>query len=94
MDTSLVTAVPEDLTSAGKIKDDWKLEKVRYILQYFPEVQLNLTFLNPFLKSTKAMFAYRLLMRAFQHNDTGEDNNRFIQEVTKEIIEYKRKLYE
>jgi len=69
VETLGVEKLPEDvsiqLDLQGKDKNDWKLEKVRYLVQIFPECQLNLPFFNPFLKSNKALFTYRLLMQAF-----------------------------
>jgi hypothetical protein len=69
VETLGVEKLPEDvsiqLDLQGKDKNDWKLEKVRYLVQIFPECQLSLPFFNPFLKSNKALFTYRLLMQAF-----------------------------
>lgn len=66
---------------------------MRFLLQHIPECQLNLPYFNPYLKSNKALFTYRLLLKNFQHN-TEEDNSRFIHDVTKYIIEFKKKLFE
>jgi hypothetical protein len=77
----------------GKDKNDWKLEKVRYLVQIFPECQLNLPFFNPFLKSNKALFTYRVLMQAIQNN-SDEENNAFLKDVIKELRTYKQRLYE
>ena len=71
----------------------WKLEKVRYIVHNFPECQLNLPFFNPYLKSNKTLYTYRLLMRAFRHN-CDEENNRFINDVISELQSFKKRLYE
>lgn len=54
---------------------------------------MNLPFFNPYLKSNKALFTYRLILSTFEHN-TDDDNTRFIGEVTKILIEFKKKLYE
>lgn len=62
-------------------------------MQNFPECQLNLPFFNPYIKSNKGMYTYRLLMKAFQHN-CEDENNRFIHDVIGEIKTFKKKLYE
>ena len=54
---------------------------------------MNLQFFNPYLKSNKALYTYRLILSSIEHN-SDEDNTRFIIEVTKILIEFKKKLYE
>ena len=45
------------------------------------------------MKSNQCLFTYRLLLITFEHN-SDEDNTRFIVEVTKYLVDFKRKLYE
>lgn len=95
VETPEIKALPEDITTPLPLKDicNWKLEKVRLLALYLPECQMNLAFFNPYLKSNKALFTYRLILSTFEHN-TDEDNTRFISEVTKILVEFKKKLYE
>jgi hypothetical protein len=57
----------EDITVPFKVKDSpqWKLEKVRFMLQYLPETQLNLAFFNPYLRTNRSLYTYRLILRTF-----------------------------
>ena len=72
---------------------NWKLDKVRIVLQAFNEPLLNLHFLNPYLKSNSCMYTYRLLLTNFEYN-SEEDNNRFISKVIELLAEFKKKLFE
>ncbi len=69
METCHIETLNEDITS-GPVNlqavpnPNWKLEKVRYLALHFPECQLNLPFFNPFIKSNRSIYTFRLLMRA------------------------------
>eukprot|EP00347_Sterkiella_histriomuscorum_P023566 403334151 len=94
VDVYPIYTLPEDFTSMPrKEMANWKLDKVRIILQQFNEPMLNLHFFNPFLKSNSALHAYRLILTIFDYS-TEEDNNRFIGKVIEYLQEYKKKLYE
>jgi hypothetical protein len=95
VETTSIKTLPEDIAQPLALKDlsSWKLEKARLMALYLPESQMNLQFLNPYLKSNKALYTYRLILSTIEHN-SDEDNTRFIIEVTKILIEFKKKLYE
>lgn len=95
VDVADIHTLPEDITVQPKLRDhpNWKLDKVRFLVQYLPECQLNLPFFNPYIKSNKALFTYRLLMKTFERNSEDE-NNRLIIEVKEYLVGYKKKLYE
>ena len=54
---------------------------------------LNLHFFNPYLKNTKSVFSYQLILKIFAQN-TEEENNRFLASVINYIKTYKKNLYE
>ena len=94
VDVYPIYSLPEDFTAMPR-KDmvNWKLDKVRIVLQNYNEPMLNLHFFNPYLKSNASLFTYRYILTIFDYM-SEEENNRFIGKVIEYLADYKKKLYE